>query len=339
MKGNDKILLAHGGGGSLMRRLIDEIILSRFDNPTLDSLGDAAVLPAPGKGKIAFTTDSYVVQPMFFPGGDVGRLAVCGTVNDLAASGAKPFWLTLALIIEEGLPVADLERAMDSAADAAREADVQIVAGDTKVVERGAADGLYINTSGIGRLTLSRKLSADDIRPGDKIIISGTIGDHGIAVVSRRAGIQFETTVSSDAAPLNGLVAAAIEAAGDGIRFMRDPTRGGVAAALNEMAVDASAAMILDESLVPVGDDVRAACDILGFDPLYIANEGKMIFICDADRSAALVDALRAHHYGKDAAVIGEVEAKPAGRALLRTAVGGARILDMPHGEQLPRIC
>lgn len=322
-----------------MRRLIDKIILPRFDNPTLDSLGDSAVLPASGRGKIAFTTDSYVVQPMFFPGGDVGRLAVCGTVNDLAASGAKPFWLTLALIIEEGLPVADLERAMDSVAEAAQEAGVQIVAGDTKVVERGAADGLYINTAGIGRLMLSRKLSAAKIKPGDKIIISGTVGDHGIAVASRRAGIEFETTVVSDAAPLNGLVEAAIEAAADGIRCMRDPTRGGVAAVMNEIAVDSGTAMLIDEALVPVGDDVRAACDILGFDPLYIANEGKMIFICEADHSETLLNALRAHQYGKNAALIGTVESQPAGRALLRTAVGGTRILDMPYGEQLPRIC
>lgn len=323
-----------------MRELVDEVILPRFNNPILSTLSDSAVIELkPAAERIAFTTDSFVVQPLFFPGGDVGRLAICGTVNDLAAAGAAPEWISLALIMEEGLLISDLERIMDSAAAAAREAGVQVVAGDTKVVEKGAADGLYINTAGIGRLMTAHPLVPKDIKPGDKIIVSGRLGDHGIAVVSKRAGISFESTVESDVAPLNGLVAGAIESAGDGIRCMRDPTRGGLAAVLNEFAQDAALLITLEEVSLPVSGAVRGACRLLGYDVLSVANEGKMVFACSPDRADRLLQALRAHPLGKEAAIIGEVETKPPGRVLLHTSVGGTRFVDMPYGEQLPRIC
>ncbi len=336
----DRILLAHGGGGRLTRELVNEVILPRFGNPVLLAMGDSAVVQLKtGVRRMAFTTDSFVVQPLFFPGGDLGRLAICGTVNDLAAAGAAPEWISLALIIEEGLLVSDFERIMDSAAAAAKEAGVPVVAGDTKVVEKGAADGLYINTSGIGRLLTARPLSPKHMKPGDKVIVSGRLGDHGIAVVSKRAGIAFETTVESDVAPLNGLVAAAIRAAGTGLRCMRDPTRGGLAAVLNEFAQETQLSITLEERAVPVSDAVRGACGLLGYDVLSVANEGKMVFICAPQKAKRLLAALRAHALGKEAAILGEIGEKPAGRVLLRTAVGGTRIVDMPYGEQLPRIC
>jgi hydrogenase expression/formation protein HypE len=333
----DKVLLAHGGGGMMMKRLIEEIILPRFRNPRLDQLGDSAVLD-PMPGRLAFTTDSFVLKPLFLPGGDIGRLSVCGTVNDLAASGARPLYISLSIIIEEGFPISDLARVLDSAREAANEAEVEVVAGDTKVVERGAADGLFLTTSGIGRIPDGVRVSPALARPGDKVLISGGLGDHGVAVMSARPGIQFETPVKSDMAPLGTLVEDILRAAAD-IHAMRDPTRGGLAAALNEIAAASRVSIIVDEAHVPVRPEVTAACDILGLDPIAVANEGKMLVICPASAEQPVIQAMRRNPLGRDAAVIGDVVGPPPGRVLMRTRTGGERIIDLPYGEQLPRIC
>jgi len=334
---HDSIVLAHGGGGTLGRRLLDEVLLVELSNPVLDQLADAAVLDSPG-GRLAFTTDSFVVKPLFFRGGDIGRLAVSGTVNDLAVTGAKPLWLSLGLVIEEGFSIPDLRFIVHSARETADEAGVRVVCGDTKVVGRGEADGIFINTSGLGVVPDGLHLSPSSARPGDIVIASGRLGEHGVAVVSEREGISFETPVVSDAAPLNSLVDA-ILSTGAEIHAMRDPTRGGVASALNEIADASSVTITLSERDLPVPPEVAAACDMLGLDVLSVANEGKVLVICPGPCAAEILRAARAHPLGREAAVIGSVvEARGVG-VVLKTAIGGERVVEMPYGEMLPRIC
>jgi len=337
----ERILLAHGGGGVLTRRLVEEGLMPFIGNPLLAPLGDSAVLPASPES-LAFTTDSFVVKPLFFRGGDIGRLAVSGTVNDLLAAGATPEFLSLALIIEEGLLFKDFRRIVRSIADTAEEAGVRIVTGDTKVVERGAADGIFINTSGVGHVPAGVAAGPQRMRPGDRVILTGTIGEHGIAVISERKGIEFDTPVVSDVAPLTGVIGRLLRAESgldpQALHAMRDPTRGGVAAALNELAHDAGLGIRLWEERIPVLEEVRAACDMLGFDPLAVPNEGKMLVICAAETAEEVLHMICGDERGRSAAVIGEVVAPPA-RVLLETAVGGSRVVDMPYGEELPRIC
>ncbi len=330
----DRVLLAHGGGGKLSHDLVAQCFLPLFDNVFLRKLDDSAVVDL--DGRIAFTTDSYVVNPVFFPGGDIGRLAVCGTVNDLAMSGAVPRYLSVSLIIEEGFPMSDLRRIAGSIKEAAREAGVQVVAGDTKVVDKGSADGLFITTSGIGTVAPGVDISGSNARPGDGVLLSGPIGDHGIAVISRREGLRFTSPVESDCAPLNHLVSDMLDA-GVGIRSLRDPTRGGLASTLNEIAVSSGVGIRIAEEAIPVRASVQAACDLLGFDPLYVANEGKLVAV--ADEPEKLLDAARRSPYGQEAAVIGEVVADHPGRVVMRTRMGASRIVDMLVGDQLPRIC
>ena len=339
---DDIILLADGGGGERMMGLVRREILSRFapgGRGELARLADAAQVELPGT-TIAFTTDSYVVQPLEFPGGDIGRLAVAGTVNDLACLGARPVALSLALILEEGLPLAQLQRVLDSAARTAAEVGAAVVCGDTKVVERGGADGLFINTSGIGAIAAGRRLGAEAIRPGDRVLLSGTMGDHGIAVMSRREGLEFESAVASDVAPLWSLAEAVLEASPN-LRALKDPTRGGLAAAANELAESAGVGMRIEESAIPVRPAVEGACEALGLDPLTVANEGKFVVVVPPDEAEAVLQAMRNHPLGHDAALVGEVTDAPARgpRVILRTRIGGERILEMPYGEDLPRIC
>lgn len=332
----ERILMAHGGGGRLMGSLIAEKILPRFANETLGQLADAAAVEV-GGANVLFTTDSFVVKPLFFNGGDIGKLAVCGTVNDLAVAGARPVALSLALIIEEGFEIALLEKILDSAAEAARDAGVQIVAGDTKVVERGAADGIFINTAGIGARIAD--LSMRHIRSGDAIIINGDIGDHGMAIISQRKGLEFESPIQSDCAALSALTCAVLEAV-DGVRFMRDATRGGVAAVLNEIAVGAGHDIELVEAQLPVNHTVRAAADMLGFDLLDIANEGKVIMVVAAESAEAALEVCRNHELGRNAAIMGRVlDAAEDAIVELATAIGGRRVVQMPYGRELPRIC
>ncbi|MCX7856244.1 MAG: hydrogenase expression/formation protein HypE [Anaerolineae bacterium] len=332
------IRMGHGAGGRMMADLIQEVFLNHLDNPLLRQLADSTVLALAGGGRIAISTDSFVVRPLFFPGGDIGSLAVHGTVNDLAMRGARPLWLTAAFILEEGLLLEDLQRITRSMAMAAQEAGVLIVAGDTKVVERGHGDGVYINTTGVGVVPDGVDVAPHRICPGDVILISGTVGDHGIAVLSQREGLGFETELVSDSAPLNGLVEALLTAAPH-IHCLRDPTRGGVAAALNELAVAAGVGVELDEAAVPVRPAVMAACEMLGFDPLTVANEGKLIAFVPPEEAEAALAAMRAHPLGRDAARIGRATAEHPGLVLARTGIGGRRVVDMPLGELLPRIC
>ncbi len=339
---DERVRLGHGGGGLLTRALVEEVFLKHLGNPALDRLEDAAVL-SPAPGRLALTTDGFVVSPPFFPGGDIGRLAVCGTVNDLAMVGAVPLALTASFIIEEGLPVHDLERAVASMAAAAREAGVAVVAGDTKVVERGGADRLFITTAGVGLVREGIALDARRIRPGDCVIVSGPVGDHGIAVLSRRPGLEFETNVVSDCQPLNGLVAhlfARLDAAGGAtaVRFLRDPTRGGLATVLKEAALAAGVDIVVDEEAVPVRPEVRGAAEFLGLDPLYLANEGKLVAICAPEGVSEVLAALRERPEGRGSCIVGRVEAG-RGNVMLRTAFGGRKILDLLPGEQVPRIC
>jgi len=330
-----KILLAHGSGGKMSQELIRSF-LPDLANPLLDKLEDAAVFEA--SGRLAFTTDSYTVQPRFFPGGDIGRLAVCGTVNDLAMSGAVPRYLSLAFIIEEGLPVEDLQKITASIKAAAAEAGVSIVTGDTKVVNQGGADGIFINTAGIGLVPEGVDISAANARPGDAVIVSGSIGDHGIAVMSQREGLRFSTPVPSDCAPLNGLVAAMLAACRD-IRCLRDPTRGGLGTTLNDFAAQSGVGIRIEETSVPVQPAVRAACELLGLDQLYIANEGKLAAVVPPEHADIVLATMRRHRYGKDAAIIGRVTREHPGRVVMTTALGASRIIDVPAGELLPRIC
>jgi hydrogenase expression/formation protein HypE len=331
----DKILLAHGSGGKMMHDLIAGF-MPRLANPILDKMEDSAVFEI--KGKIAFTTDSYTVQPLFFPGGDIGKLAVCGTVNDLSVSGARPLYLSLAFIIEEGLPVSELKKIIESIASAAVEAGVSIVTGDTKVVGKGGADKLFINTAGVGAVPEGVNISAANARPGDKIIVSGTIGDHGIAVMSQREGLKFSSPLPSDCAPLNGLVAAMLAVTND-IHCMRDPTRGGLAVTLNDFAEKSGAGIIIEETKIPIAKAVRGACELLGLDPLHIANEGKLVAVVPPEKAEAVLKAMRSHKYGQDAAIIGEVTKAHPARVVMQTSLGASRIIDMPVGELLPRIC
>ncbi|GAB4506455.1 MAG: hydrogenase expression/formation protein HypE [Anaerolineales bacterium] len=333
---DEAILLAHGSGGRLTHELIRDLFLSELSNPFLDALGDAAVLP-PQSGRLALTTDSYVIRPVFFPGGDIGKLAVCGTVNDLSMVGARPLFLTIGFILEEGLPFADLRRIVRSAAQTAREAGVQIVAGDTKVVDRGSADQVFINTAGVGLIPEGVSLSPSAIRPGDVVLVSGTVGDHGIAVMAQREGLGLSTSLVSDCAPLNGL-AQAVVACG-GVRVMRDPTRGGLATTLVELAQAGGVGLEIDESAVPVKDAVRGACELLGLDPLYVANEGKLVAVVAAEAADAALAAMQAHPLGRDARIIGRATDAHPGRVVLKTLLGVSRVVEMLTGEQLPRIC
>ena len=337
ISGPEEILLGHGSGGKLTARLIEKIILPAFRNPALERLDDQAILPF-GGARLAFTTDSYVVTPIFFPGGDIGELAVNGTVNDLAMGGATPLYLSLAFILEEGLPIGDLERVIQSVRRAAVRAGVDVVTGDTKVVGRGSGDKVFINTSGIGLVPPGVNLSSARVQPGDAILVSGPIGDHGVAILSRREGLEFDGQIDSDTAPLHELVAAAL-AAGSEIHALRDPTRGGVAAALVEIATRRGLGIEIDESAVPVRDAVRGACEILGLDPLLVANEGKLVAFVPEAGSERVLQALRAHPLGRGACRIGRVTADHPGFVTLRTPIGGQRILDLPFGESLPRIC
>jgi hydrogenase expression/formation protein HypE len=335
----DHILLGHGGGGQLTADLIRRVFLPAFANETLSALEDQATLPNDASGsRLAVTTDAFVVRPLFFPGGDIGRLAVHGTVNDLAVGGARPLFLTAAFILEEGLPLADLERIVTSMRDACRDAGMTLVAGDTKVVDRGKGDGVFITTTGIGRVPDGRNLSIHSARPGDALLLSGTVGDHGIAIMSVREGLEFETVLESDTAPLHELTEA-ILAAGPGTRCMRDPTRGGLASALNELAAASGVGVTIDETAVPLRPEVRAACEILGFDPLHVANEGKLIAVVPAAEAARVLDAMRSHPLGRAAARIGTIVPERPGTVVLRTRIGSERTLLMLSGEQLPRIC
>jgi hydrogenase expression/formation protein HypE len=336
-----QIVLGHGSGGKLTSDLIDTIFLPAFHNPVLDKLDDQAVLTI-GNSRLAFTTDSFVVTPIFFPGGDIGRLAVHGTVNDLAMSGAQPLYLSAAFILEEGLPMDDLRRIVESMRASAAEAGVQFVTGDTKVVDRGKGDQIFINTTGIGLIPPGIHISADRAQPGDAILLSGFIGDHGMAILSQREGLEFEGAIESDCASLNGLVAAmlATPAAGDDfIHCLRDPTRGGAATTLNEIAKRANVGMLLRELSIPVRESVKGACEVLGLDPLYVANEGKLIAVVRSDAADAVLNQMRDHPLGRDAVIIGNVVAEHPGLVLMKTEIGGTRVLDVMFGEQLPRIC
>jgi hydrogenase expression/formation protein HypE len=336
------ITMAHGGGGRAMRGLIERIILPAFQNPLLATLEDQARVPlaelAAQGDRLAFTTDTYVVTPIEFPGGDIGTLAVCGTVNDLAVCGARPLFLSCGFVLEEGLEIAELAKIAHSMGAAAREAGVAIVTGDTKVVERGAVDRIFINTAGIGVIPVGVTIAATQARPGDAVIINGNLGDHGIAILLARNELALTAEVVSDCRPLHGLIDA-MRAACPDIRCLRDATRGGAATVLNEFAVGSRVGIRLRESAIPLNETVRGACELLGLDPLYLANEGKLVAIVPSDGADAVIAAMRAHPAGRDAAIIGEVCAQPAGTVILSTAIGGERVVDMLVGEQLPRIC
>lgn len=334
---DERITLAHGAGGKASRDLVATVFLPALGNPALDVLGDAGVV-SPGAGRLALTTDSYVVKPLRFPGGDIGALAVHGTVNDLAVSGARPAWLTAGFVIEEGFPVAELRTIVATMAGAARACGVAVVAGDTKVVERGAADGLYITTAGVGVLEHELVLGPQRVRPGDRVLLSGTLADHGMAVMIARGDLALEVDLASDSAPLHELTAALL-GLGPALRWMRDPTRGGLASALNELAVPSGLGIALDEVALPVRPPVAAACEILGIDPLYVANEGKLVAVVAAEVEEEALALLRAHPLGADARTVAEVTQEPPGMVVLRTAVGGERIVDLLVGDPLPRIC
>jgi len=334
---DQKVQLAHGGGGTLMFSLIHELIVPAFGEKNLQRLEDAAVLRAQ-KRSLAFTTDTYVVRPLFFPGGDIGKLAICGTINDLATAGAKPIALSFSIVVEEGFALSDLKRIVTSAAETAKAARVPVVTGDTKVVEKGAADQLFINTAGVGIPHKNARLSIANAKPRDAVIITGTIGDHGISVMSRRKGLAFDISVESDVAPLADLATALLDRFGTKIHTIKDPTRGGVASALNEIAEASNVEIIIEEAALPIRVEVQAACEMLGIDPLVVANEGKLLLVVSGRIAEDVVRYLRRRKESRDAAIIGHVvSGRP--RVVLRTSIGGARILDMPFGEQLPRIC
>lgn len=330
------ILLAHGSGGKLSHELVSHGILPALSNPILDRMDDSAILDI--NGRIAFTTDSYVVSPIFFPGGDIGKLAVCGTINDLSTAGAKPLYLSLALIIEEGLEMDELGKIMWSIRQTAEETGVQIVTGDTKVVNRGSADRIFINTAGIGVIPPGVNTSGSNARPGDKILLSGSIGEHGIAVMSQRESLRFKIPVESDCAPLDKLAAAVLEKPG-AVHCMRDPTRGGLATTLNEIAAQSSVGVQIYEEAIPIKEAVRAASDMLGIDPLYTANEGKLIVVATSEETSTILNAMKKAPYGAESSIIGEVTEGPAGRVVMKTRLGTSRIIDMLSGELLPRIC
>ncbi len=335
---DEQIVMGHGSGGKMSHDLIARLFLPPFDNPALSSGDDAGVVQPNARTRLAISTDSHVVAPLFFSGGDIGKLAVCGTVNDVAMMGATPLYLSAGFILEEGLPLETLVAVIESMRAAAGQAGVQIVAGDTKVVQRGKADGLYINTTGVGALADGVNISGANARPGDVVILSGPIGDHGIAVLSARGELGFEADVQSDIAPLNHLVAAII-AASDQVHVLRDPTRGGVATTLNEIARQSKVGIVINEETIPTRPAVAAACEMLGFDPLYVANEGKVTVIVAPADADQVLSTMRATRYGEDAVVIGEVRAKPANRVLMKTRIGSTRVVDVLMGEMLPRIC
>lgn len=337
---DEKITLSHGSGGKSTHNLIEGVFAPAFSNPLLDAMDDAATFSVNGTGQqLAFTTDTYVVNPLFFPGGDIGKLAVHGTINDLSMVGAEPLYLSVGFILEEGFPISDLRRIVASMATAAKEAGVAIVTGDTKVVQRGKGDGVFINTAGVGLVRATWLPGQLQLQPGDKVLLSGPVGDHGIAIMMAREALDIETDVQSDTAPLHSLVAALLQAAGNGVHCLKDPTRGGVATALNEMALGSEVSIALEENAIPVHPEVRGACEILGLDPLTIANEGKLLAIVAPDKADAALAALRSHPLGRDAAIIGTVQADPPGMVFLRTDIGGLRVLDMLVGDPLPRIC
>lgn len=331
----ERILLGHGSGGRLMYQLIREHFMPQFG---MKSLNDSAVLKGINKGKLAFTTDSYVVSPIFFPGGNIGELAVYGTVNDLAMVGAKPLYITSGLILEEGFPLDDLKKILTSMSEAAKMAGVKIVAGDTKVVNKGKADGIFINTAGIGVIDEGIEISPSRVKPGDKVILSGPIGNHGVAIMAERNGLSFNPPVVSDTAPLNGLVREMLKKTKK-IHTLRDPTRGGLATTLKEIATDSGYCVLIEEDLIPVPPGVRGACELLGLDPLYIANEGILSAIVSSDAAESVLKTMKKHPLGKESRIIGEVQKSPTGMVLLKTAIGGTRIIEMLSGDQLPRIC
>ena len=333
---DDSILLAHGSGGKLSHELVEKKFLPFLANPALNKLDDSAIFEA--SGRLAFTTDSYVVNPIFFPGGDIGKLAVCGTVNDLAMNGAKPLYLSLSAIIEEGFLLSELEQIVQSIKKAAEEAEVSIIAGDTKVVNRGQADKLFITTSGVGIISPGVDISGANARDGDKVLLSGTIGDHGIAVMSQREGLRFSMTLESDCAPLNKLVSQLLETSSR-IHCLRDPTRGGLATTLNELARQSKVGIVVEEAKIPVKEEVKAACELLGLDPIYVANEGKMVVVVDPADADKILARMKKNGYGRDAAIIGEVTNEHQGKVVMKTKLGPSRIVDMLSGELLPRIC
>ncbi len=334
---DELVTLAHGAGGKATRDLVEALFLEELGNEALAPLGDSAVV-SPTPGRLALTTDSYVVRPLIFPGGDIGELAVNGTVNDLAVAGARPLWLTAGFVLEEGLPVERLHAIVRSMAEAARRAGVVVAAGDTKVVERGKADGMYITTAGVGVLEHDLELTPASVRPGDRVLLSGTLADHGMAVMIARGDLHLEGDVESDTAPLNELTAGLL-GLGSALRWMRDPTRGGLATALNELVAQAPFAVRLQESALPVRPAVFAACEILGIDPLYVANEGKLVAVVGAEAADEALALLQAHPSGREAVEIGVVESEPEGFVLLDTTLGGSRIVDLLVGDPLPRIC
>jgi len=332
------VQMSHGGGGRLSQMLIDDMFVAAFDNPVLAQLHDGAILDL-AAGRLAFSTDSFVVHPLFFPGGDIGSLAVHGTVNDVAMCGARPIAISAGFIIEEGLPMEDLWRIVQSMRDAADQAGVPVVTGDTKVVDRGKGDGIYINTTGIGVIDDGIEISPRRARPGDLVLLSGAIAAHGIAIMSVREGLEFETTLETDSAALHELTAAMLERAGRNVHVLRDPTRGGVASTLNEIAAQAGVGIRIDEAPIPIDEEVRGACEILGFDPLYVANEGKCIAIVARESADEVLQAMRDQPLGARAAIVGEVVEEHPGKVFLRSRIGGLRVVDMLSGEQLPRIC
>lgn len=348
-----QITLAHGSGGRAMHELVEGLFLEYLRNPLLEKLEDQAVFELGGNTaaqngnghaptRVAFTTDSYVVDPIFFPGGDIGKLSIHGTVNDLAMSGARPLYLSAGFILEEGFPIEDLKRILSSMRDAAAEAGVSVVTGDTKVVQKGSVDKIFINTAGVGVIEAPVNLSATRAQPGDKVILSGTLGDHGTTIMIARGELELETDIESDTAPLNGLVQDMLDEASsalDQLHCLRDPTRGGAATTLNEIALSSEVCIEIDEALIPVREEAKGACEILGLDPLYVANEGKLLAIVSAEIADRLVSRMRANRYGAEACVIGEVKSEPQGIVAMRTGFGGTRIVDMLVGEQLPRIC
>ena len=349
------ITLAHGSGGRATHELIEGLFLEYFRNPLLERLEDQAVFEVDavpyssvnGTGlshRLAYTTDSYVVSPIFFPGGDIGKLAVCGTVNDLAMSGAKPMYLSVGFILEEGFEIGELKKVLESMRSAAAEANVTVVTGDTKVVQKGGADRIFINTSGIGLIETPLNLSATNPRPGDKVLLSGTLGDHGTTIMIARGELELETDIASDCAPLNSLVAEMVDETSQqgelaNLRCLRDPTRGGLATTLNEFALSAEVGIEIQEDFIPVREEVKGACEILGLDPLYVANEGKLVAIVAPELAERLLSRMKQNHYGSGACLIGEVKMDPPGIVTMRTGFGGTRIVDMLVGEQLPRIC
>ena len=333
---DDSILLAHGSGGKLSHELVEKQFLPFLANPALNKLDDSAIFEA--SGRLAFTTDGYVVNPIFFPGGDIGKLAVCGTVNDLSMTGAKPLYLSLSAIIEEGFLLSELKQIIQSIKKAAVEAGVSIIAGDTKVVNHGQADKLFITTSGVGIIPPGIDISGANARAGDKVLLSGTIGDHGIAVMSQREGLRLSMTLESDCAPLNKLVSQMLEVS-PRIHCLRDPTRGGLATTLNELAQQSKVGILVDEASIPVKEDVKAACELLGLDPLYVANEGKLVAMADPADADKILTQMKKNCYGRDAAIIGEVTDEHRGKVVMKTKLGPSRIVDMLSGELLPRIC